>query len=46
MRFAQNAADTVVFMSDGLIVEEGPPAQIFGTPQAKRTREFVGQAAI
>ncbi len=46
MRFAQNAADTVVFMSDGQIVEEGPPAQIFGNPQAKRTREFVSQAAL
>lgn len=46
MRFAQSAADKVVFMSDGQIVEEGPPAQIFGTPQAKRTRNFVSQAAL
>ena len=46
MRFAQNAADKVVFMSDGQIVEEGPPAQIFAAPQAQRTRDFVAQAAL
>ena len=46
MRFAQNAADKVVFMSDGQIVEEGPPAQIFDAPQAQRTRDFVAQAAL
>ncbi len=46
MRFAQNAADKVVFMSGGKIVEEGPAAQIFEAPQAQRTRDFVGQAAF
>ena len=46
MRFAQSAADKVVFMSDGKIVEEGRPAQIFGTPTAQRTRDFIAQAAI
>ena len=46
MRFAQTAADKVVFMSDGQIVEEGPPAQIFDAPQAQRTRDFVAQAAL
>ena len=33
MRFARDAADRVVFMDDGLIVEEGPPEQIFGAPR-------------
>lgn len=46
MRFAQSAADKVVFMSDGQIIEEGPPAQIFGSPQAQRARDFVAQAAV
>lgn len=45
MRFAQSAADRVVFMADGHIVEAGPPEQIFGAPEVARTREFIGQAA-
>jgi ABC-type polar amino acid transport system ATPase subunit len=43
MRFAREAADRVVFMNDGLIVEEGTPEQIFGAPTQARTREFVAQ---
>ncbi len=45
MRFAREAADRVVFMSDGRIVEEGPPEQIFGAPAHPRTREFVAEIA-
>ena len=45
MRFACQAADRVVFMAEGQIVETGPPAQIFEAPQRERTRDFVGQAA-
>jgi polar amino acid transport system ATP-binding protein len=44
MRFARQAADRVVFMADGQIVETGPPAQIFEAPQRERTLDFVGQA--
>lgn len=43
MRFARDAADRVVFMDEGEIVEEGPPAQIFGDPQMPRTRDFVAR---
>jgi ABC-type polar amino acid transport system ATPase subunit len=43
MAFAKAAADRVVFMADGLIVEQGPPAAIFGNPQHERTRAFIGQ---
>ena len=32
MGFARDAADRVVFMDDGLIVEQGPPAAIFENP--------------
>jgi len=46
MRFARSAADTVVFMADGQIVEAGPPSQIFGDPRAERTRDFIAQAAL
>ena len=42
MDFARDAADRVVFMEGGLIVEEGPPAQIFQS-QNPRTRQFLGQ---
>jgi ABC-type polar amino acid transport system ATPase subunit len=43
MAFAKAAADRVVFMADGLIVEQGKPAEIFGNPQHERTRAFIGQ---
>ena len=43
MGFARNAADRVVFMAEGAIVEEGPPAAIFGAPVQERTRAFIGQ---
>jgi ABC-type polar amino acid transport system ATPase subunit len=45
MGFARAAADRVVFMDDGKIVEQGPPAAIFGDPQHERTRAFIGQIA-
>jgi polar amino acid transport system ATP-binding protein len=43
MGFARAAADRVVFMADGAIVEQGPPAEIFGAPQHERTRAFISQ---
>ena len=43
MGFARAAADRVVFMDDGLIVEQGAPAEIFETPQHARTRAFISQ---
>ncbi|HXW24203.1 MAG TPA: amino acid ABC transporter ATP-binding protein [Xanthobacteraceae bacterium] len=41
MRFARDAADRVVFVEEGAIVEQGPPAQIFGADAGARTRAFV-----
>lgn len=46
MRFARSAADRVVFMDAGLIVESGPPKQIFHAPAVARTRDFVAQAEL
>ncbi len=46
MRFARSAADRVVFMADGQIIETGPPEQIFTSPEVARTRDFVAQAAF
>jgi ABC-type polar amino acid transport system ATPase subunit len=43
MRFAQDVADRVIFMDDGVIVEEGPPARLFAAPAHNRTREFLRQ---
>jgi len=43
MGFARAAADRVVFMDEGQIVEQGPPAQIFENPSHARTRSFIGQ---
>lgn len=43
MRFAREAADTVVFMADGAIIEQGSAEQVFGAPQHARTREFLSQ---
>lgn len=41
MGFARDVADRVVFMDNGVIVEEGPPEQIFNNPTKERTREFL-----
>src|SRR6186713_1410860 len=43
MGFARNAADRVLFMDEGVIVEQGTPAAIFEAPAHERTRAFVGQ---
>ena len=45
LQFARAAADRVVFIDHGEIVEEGPPARIFGDPAHARTREFVARIA-
>jgi polar amino acid transport system ATP-binding protein len=43
MKFAKDAADRVVFMDGGVIVEQGPPEQIFGAPTQERTRTFLSR---
>ena len=43
MRFARDAADRVIFMDHGVIVEEGSPAQVFGAPQEPRTKAFIAE---
>ncbi|MEN9723657.1 MAG: Arginine transport ATP-binding protein ArtM [Pseudomonadota bacterium] len=40
-RFAREAADQVVFMEDGVVVESGSSEQIFSAPSDERTRQFV-----
>jgi polar amino acid transport system ATP-binding protein len=41
MGFARNVADRVVFMDGGVIVEQGPPAQVLGAPREERTQRFL-----
>jgi polar amino acid transport system ATP-binding protein len=41
MRFARSAADRVLFMDQGRILEEGPPEKIFNRPEHVRIREFI-----
>ena len=41
MAFARDVASTVCFLEKGVILEHGPPAQIFTDPREPRTREFL-----
>ncbi len=41
MGFARNVADRVVFMDEGIIMEDGPPGEILANPKEERTREFL-----
>ena len=42
MGFARDVADRVIFMSDGVIVEQGTPEEIFQNPKEQRTKDFLG----
>jgi L-cystine transport system ATP-binding protein len=41
LRFAQQVADQVLFVDEGLIVEQGPPSAVIADPQQPRTRAFL-----
>jgi len=43
MGFAREVGDRVLFMDEGLVVEEGTPEQIFGNPQNRRTQDFLSK---
>ena len=43
MGFAKNAADRVVFMDEGVIIERGTPAEIFDSPKEQRTKDFLSK---
>jgi polar amino acid transport system ATP-binding protein len=43
MAFARDVADSVVFLDGGVVVEQGPPAHVFGAPREERTREFLAR---
>ena len=41
MAFARDVADTAVFMDGGVIVEQGPAAEVIGDPKHERTKAFL-----
>ena len=41
MPFAKAVSDRVIFMSEGVIVEQGPPDLVLGNPSQERTRQFL-----
>jgi len=43
MWFAKEAADRVIYMDDGVIIEEGSPEKIFSNPENERTQQFLSQ---
>ena len=43
MTFARDVADHVVFMDGGVVVEQGPPEQVFGNTQNERTQAFLSR---
>ena len=42
MGFAREVADRVIFMDEGQVVEDGPPAEVLGNPREERTKQFLG----
>ncbi len=42
MGFAREVADRIVFMDEGLVVEQGPPAEVLDSPREERTKRFLG----
>ena len=43
MGFIREAADRVLMLADGLIVEEGSPQEIFNNPKQQRTQDFLSK---
>jgi ABC-type polar amino acid transport system ATPase subunit len=41
MGFAKEVGDRILFMDDGLVVEEAPPAELFDAPKMDRTKKFL-----
>ncbi|MRG87655.1 amino acid ABC transporter ATP-binding protein [Salinibacillus xinjiangensis] len=41
LKFAEQVSDRVLFMDNGYIVEQGPPAQVLKDPKEERTRQFI-----
>ncbi|PSL40040.1 L-cystine transport system ATP-binding protein [Planomicrobium soli] len=44
LNFAREISDRIIFMEDGVIIEEGTAEQIFNHPKAERTKQFISRA--
>jgi histidine transport system ATP-binding protein len=45
MSFARNVSTHVIFLHQGKIEEEGPPAELFGNPKSERLKQFLAGSA-
>jgi len=45
MGFARDVGDKVIFVADGVVVEEGPPAEVLNNPQHNRTKQFLSRTS-
>ena len=43
MGFAREVADRVFFIDEGIVMEQGSPAELFGNPQNERTKSFLSK---
>jgi glutamate transport system ATP-binding protein len=43
MGFARRAADRVIFMADGALVEQAPPDRFFSAPESARAKDFLSK---
>ena len=43
MAFARDVSNHVVYMNQGVICEEGTPADVFGNPQKQETKDFLSR---
>jgi len=43
MQFAHDVSSRVIFMDGGVIVEQGPPEEVFGNPKSERTKHFLAR---
>lgn len=41
IEFAKNVADRIIFMSDGVVLEDGAPSEVIDNPQNEKTRMFL-----
>jgi cystine transport system ATP-binding protein len=45
MEFARDVAERTIFMDDGVIIEQGPSAEVLGSPKEERTRRFLSKVS-
>ena len=41
MKFAREVASHVMYLHNGIVEEEGPPEELFGSPKSERLKQFI-----